>query len=337
MAMKRLATCVAAFLVSIMPVSASAWGSAGHRMIGEAALGGLPDALPDFLKTSQAIADVGEYSRELDRSKGAGRLHDQNLDPGHFMDVMDDGTILGGPKLTALPGTREDFETALRASSTSSWKAGWLFYSIVERQQQLTKDLAYWRVLKAALGHEKNPTHKAWLMADQKRREGLILANLGQLSHFVGDGAQPLHVTIHFNGWGDFPNPENYTRARIHTPFEGEFVAANVQLKQVREAMSPPTAISLPLDGQVTGYLAETAARVVPLYALEKRGGFTNANPEGVRFAIQRLAAGASELRNLLVTAWSDSSRQTVGWPAVSLADVESGKVDAYLALYGND
>ena len=50
----------------------------------------------------------------------------------------------------------------------------------------------------------------------------------GQLSHFVGDGSQPLHVTIHFNGWGsDQPNPQGYSNARLHGPFESDLVQAN--------------------------------------------------------------------------------------------------------------
>jgi hypothetical protein len=39
------------------------------------------------------------------------------------------------------------------------------------------------------------------------------------------------------------------------------------------------------------------------------------------------MAAGASELRDLIVEAWLQSDEETIGNPAVKVKDVESGKV----------
>lgn len=334
--MKRLATALSLTLC-LAPAVAHAWGGSGHRMIGQAAMESLPADLPGFLRTPRAAADVGELSREPDRWKGAGKVHDQNRDPGHFVDLSDDGTILGGPRLEALPTTRKDYEAALKAAGTSSWDAGYLPYSIVEFQQQLTKDFAYWRVTVAAERLERNPGKRAWLRADRGRREYLILTTLGQLSHYVGDGSQPLHATVHFNGWGDFPNPAGYTTARIHGPFESDFVAANIREAEVRRAMTPVTSPEGPLETRVAAYLSATGKLVIPLYELEKQGGFQGADPRGVAFAQAGLARGASQLRDLIVEAWKVSPRVTVGWPAISLADVEAGRVDAYLSLYSKD
>ena len=44
---------------------------------------------------TQAIVDVGEYSREPDRIKRAGKAFDSDRDQGHFLDLNDDGTVLG--------------------------------------------------------------------------------------------------------------------------------------------------------------------------------------------------------------------------------------------------
>ena len=52
-----------------------------------------------------------------------------------------------------------------------------------------------------------------------------ILVDIGLLSHFVGDGSMPLHVSIHYNGWGPFPNPNGYTEERVHVPWEGPYTA----------------------------------------------------------------------------------------------------------------
>src|SRR5581483_1165465 len=65
----------------------------------------------------------------------------------------------------------------------------------------------------------------------------------GWLGHYVGDGAQPLHVTVQYNGWTG-PNPNGYTTAhQIHSQFEGAFVAANIHAPEVEARMTPAKAI----------------------------------------------------------------------------------------------
>ena len=51
---------------------------------------------------------------------------------------------------------------------------------------------------------------------------------------------QPLHATVHYNGWGPGPNPERFTSLRIHASFEGPFVMANVTAQAVRAKMPKP-------------------------------------------------------------------------------------------------
>lgn len=299
----------------------------------------LPAEVPAFLHTPQAALDVGEYSREPDRSKGAGHEHDSDRDPGHFIDLSDDGTVLGGPALTALPATRAEFDAAERKAGADSWKSGYLPYSIVDRWEQLARDLAYWRVLTAAEANPAWSAHKAFFTADRRRREGQILVTIGELSHFVGDGSQPLHVTVHFNGWGDFPNPGGYTTARIHAPFESDMVQASVTEAGVAAKMLPPADCRCALQKRVTDYLAATGALMVPLYQLEMAGGLAPGDPRGPAFATQRIAVGASELRDLIVEAWQVSAAETLGYKpnAISVADVIAGKVDPYPVLYGID
>lgn len=324
-------------LMITLPGQALAWGGTGHRMIGEIAAESLPPALPAFLRTRAAALELGEQSREPDRWKGAGKVHDQGRDPAHFVDLNDDGTILGGPRLAALPATRADYETALRAAGVDGWKAGWLPYAMVDAAQQVTKDFGYWRVLAYAERHEKNPARRAWLVSDRKRREALIFANLGVLSHYVADGSQPLHVTVHYNGWSSPLNPNGFTTSKIHGPFESDFVEAFVDRAMIRGALPPPRACACSLEQRTADYLTVTGGQVTPFYALEKAGGLQPEDPRGKAFATERLAAGAAELRDLIVRAWDDSAAITVGWTPVSVADVLAGKVDPYPALYGKD
>ena len=171
--MRRLAPIAlsAALAMALTPTSVFAWGGTGHRMIGVAAMQALPGELPGFLKTPKAITDVGEYSREPDRIRRAGRAFDSDRDQGNFLDFSDDGSVLGGPKVTALPPTRQDYEKALQAAGTDSWKAGYLPYSILESYQQLAQDFAYWKALKFAEANPAWADHKAFFTADRVRRE----------------------------------------------------------------------------------------------------------------------------------------------------------------------
>jgi hypothetical protein len=328
--------CAAAVLV-LHAGQALAWGATGHRIIGRLAIEALPAQLPAFLRTSKTAEAIGELSREPDRWKGAGRTHDSDRDPGHYVNIADDGKIAGGPAASDLPETREAYDGALRAVGSDSWKVGYLPYSIIDAWQQLAQDFASWRIDRAGADHTADPAHRAWLEADLAERQQLILRDIGTLSHYVGDGSQPLHVTVHYNGWGPFPNPDGYTEEHVHGPFEGAFVHDHVDPSAVRAAMKPYRDCQCGIAKWTQAYLSTTEATVIPLYQLYKAGGFADGDLRGRVFATQRLAAGADALRDVIVDAWRASATDRAGWPAVGVAEVEAGKVDPYESLFGVD
>ena len=245
--------------------------------------------------------------------------------------------MFGGPSIDALPPTREAYDSALRPVGSDNWKAGYLPYSIIDGFQQLAKDFGYWRVDTAAAASVGDPAHRSWFRADLKEREALILRDLGTLAHYVGDGSQPLHVSIHFSGWGPYPNPDGYTQDRVHAPFEGEFVRNFVDPAAVRAAMTPYTDCQCDIAHWTAAYLVATHAQVIPFYEMQKVGGLVAGDARGRAFATARLAAGASALRDVIVGAWRASATGRVGWPEVAVADVVAGKVDPYDSLFGAD
>ncbi|MNU81829.1 hypothetical protein D3C71_715000 [compost metagenome] len=338
---KRLMISAAALMLVAAPaVQVDAWGNTGHRLIGVAAMRGLSDDLPAFLRTPGAIADVGELAREPDRWKGAGQPHDRERDTAHFIDFDDNGFAMkaGGPSIDALPRLKSDFDTALVQAGIKIDEVGYLPYALMDAYQNLGRDFAYWRVLTAAEGRESDPGKKAWYRADRERREALILRDIGVLAHYVGDGSQPHHTSIHFNGWGDYPNPEGFTNSRrTHGIFEGEFTSRVARLDTVEAAMSQPQVASLDLRARTAGYLKTTLGTVIPFYRLEKAGGFRDADPRGAAFVTERLAAGASELRDLIILSWRESGTASIGWPAVKVAEVEAGAVDPWTSMIGED
>jgi len=64
-----------------------AWGATGHEWISGIAIEKLPDSVPAFVHTPEAAAEIAVLGRELDRFKGAGRTHDAERDPGHYVDA----------------------------------------------------------------------------------------------------------------------------------------------------------------------------------------------------------------------------------------------------------
>jgi hypothetical protein len=221
-------------------------------------------------------------------------------------------------------------------------KSGYLPYAIADGWEQLAKDFAYWRVETAALARDPNPAHRVWYARDVKLRESLIVRDLGVWSHYVGDGSMPMHMSIHYNGWGDFPNPEGFTKAPIHTVFEGTYVKKFVTVDQVRARLRPYQACAKPIEACTADYLHETWTQVLPTYQLEKKAGYNLASPEATAFVADRIAAGASELRDLVVDAWNASAATSVGYPgrgkpAVTLQAVQSGAVDPWDAIYGTE
>lgn len=307
------------------------WGADGHRMIAAEAIKALPADIPAFLRSPQVAQIVAYLGPEADRQKGAGDTRDKAMDPGHYLDLEDDGTVLGGPKIGELPALREDYDTVLRKAGKTQYAAGYLPYSIVEGYQLLVKDFALYRVYAAGEKFAKTEEARKAYGALRAVREAILIHDLGLWSHFIADGSQPLHVTVHFNGWNAFHNPEGFTNNKIHGPWESAIVHKYVTDAMVAAAMPAPQERDKPIWEIAQTYLAGSNAQVVPLYRLFKQGAFPidgAPSEEGIAFTTSQIARGAGELRDLVVKAWHDSASAKVGWPEVPVSDIEAGKAE---------
>jgi hypothetical protein len=311
------------------------WGATGHEWISGIAIEKLPDDVPAFVHTADARAAIAMMGWEPDRSKGAGESHDNERDPGHYVNLTDDAKVMGIVPLHTLPVTREGYDTALRAGGSTQYKAGYLPYSIVDGWQQIRKDFGYWRAAVKGAETARSPAERSWFEADRRLREKLTLRNIGIWSHYVGDASQPLHVTVHYDGWGHYPNPAGYTSSRIHAYFEGEFVRSNLKRAAVAAQVGPYEPCECTVQDMTRKLLSISLDNVVPLYELEMRGGFDPGNRWGIDFATMRLATGAQFARDMLYEAWIASSKTMVGYPMVNVGDIESGKVRATRELIG--
>jgi hypothetical protein len=321
-------TTVSLCLVSFAGARAWAWGGTGHTFISRAGAQAFPTSLPEFVRTPAAIDEIAALGPELDRSKDAGRSHDADLDPGHYADIGDDGKIAGVVDLSALPASQRDYDQALRGAGTNQYSQGYLPYALIDGWQQIAKDFAIWRVDRIGERRATNDEDKAYFASDRNLRETLTIRDIGVWSHYVGDASQPLHVSVHYNGWGDYPNPNGYTTSRtLHARFEGDFVRAHATQAAVIAAMTPPALSDAPIADQIGAYLRRSASNVPKLYEIEKRGGFNDpASNEAIGFMEDRLADGASELRDLVTEAYTASDNVKVGYPnAITPLQAESG------------
>jgi hypothetical protein len=274
---------------------AYAWGNEGHRLVNLLAASNLPADVPTFLRSPAAIAEIEYLGPEPDRWRNPAEAElNAAQAPEHFIDLEPADAL--GP----LPRNRLDFEAAVFASGQRPEKIG--------LQPWVTNEV--WQRLKVAMREYRNLSAAG---QDTRPVEQTIIFYAGWLGHYVGDGSQPLHTTIEYNGWVG-PNPNGYTTDhKIHWAFEGPFVGANIRRADVEPKMTPVHAISGDIFDTYVAYLRESKTHVETVYQLEKAGGFVgNGTPQSREFAAARLAVGASMLRDMIYSAWLESAKPIV-------------------------
>lgn len=284
------------FFLAVTVPPAHAWEHEGHTMINRLAATTLPADVPAFLETPAAIDEIEYLGPEPDRWRSAAESELSAAQaPEHFINLESADAL--GP----LPHKRLDFEALVFAAGQRPEKIGLQPWETDEVWERLKAAMRQYRFL-AAAGPSGN--------VDTKPVEAAIIFYAGWLGHYVGDGSQPLHVTVQYNGWTG-PNPNDYTTGhQIHHQFEGPFVAANIHPADIKAKMTPPTVIQGDMFDAYLAYLRHTATYVEKVYQLEKAGALVGAGTSESRdFTAARLAAGASMLRDMIYTAWIDSAK----------------------------
>lgn len=304
---------VATSLLGILAAQpAWAWGRDGHMMINRLAAQYLPSDVPAFLRNGNALDTMEYLGPEPDRWKGRSEKElSDTQSPDHFFDYEEavyaaTPCTEGTPNCIAgynFPKERYDFLRALAAAQPKhpdivlKENVGLQPWQVEEIWQRLKTDLREYRKLVAA-------------NKDTAPVQTVILFEAGWLGHYVGDGSQPLHTTIQYNGWTG-PNPNGYTTDhKIHALFESIYVSANIKPADVAPLVAATQ--PKPIDDEWTSYLnylRHTNSLVEKTYQIEKTGGFTEAGtPEAKTFTEERLSAGAIELRDLIYSAWVHSA-----------------------------
>ena len=280
----------------VLVQSGRGWGSDGHQIINRLAAAKLPADVPEFLRSSYGQEAMAYYGPEPDRWKSGAEAELRNAgSPEHYIDI-EWADLIGGP----LPRNRYDFVRALAVAQRAHpelpltpEKVGLQPWAADEWYERVKAAMREYRDLRRA--------HK-----ETRPVEAEILFCAGVLGHFVGDASNPLHTTIQYNGWTG-PNPHGYTTEHsIHARMESDFVAANVNADRDVAPLVPERAQLLnDFFEDYVAYIRRSNALVEKSYQIDKAGGFLGAgSAESRSFLDERLAAGATELRDVIYTAW---------------------------------
>lgn len=321
MNLRRIASLALIAAANLTPLAA--WDYAGHRLINQVALAALPEDFPAFVREPAAAERVAFLAGEPDRWRNNADLpikHANGLD--HYLDV-EQLTEAGLTPATvapmryafatqyaagrvANPAAYAAIDPAKNRDRTREWP-GFAPWTIAEHYGKLRSAFAY---LKAYEEHGGTADEIA-----NARANAVYI--MGVMGHFVGDCAQPLHTTMHHNGWvGD--NPNGYTaKPGIHAWIdEGVIAKAGIDLAILTERVEPAAALDLPSvpEGQdaffnaIMAYFMKQHAHVETVYALEKAGELgmeaTEVSPAARALIEDQLRAGGQMLAAIWVTAW---------------------------------
>jgi hypothetical protein len=314
----------------LLASAACAWDYEGHRVVNQLALAALPKNFPAFVQTPEARERVAFLAGEPDRwrNQGTGRNPTDDValshfaGPDHYFDLEELEEY--GITTSDLPVFRYDFVARLalkRAASPGKFAAidplknldhtqelpGFAPWAITELCGKLRSGFSY---LKAYQDYGGTPEEIANAQAN-------IVYVMGVMGHYVGDCAQPLHVTKHHHGWvGE--NPRGYaTNSSFHSWIDGGFLRrmGRIEAGPLAGKIRPAKIVNDPtrnedLFRKVMDYLWATHKLVEPLYVLEQEKKLTPENEkagEGRAFLEAQIVRGGQMLGDLWFSAWQQA------------------------------
>ena len=329
---------VRALMVSLCltpAVTVRGWDYEGHRIVNQLALASLPADFPAFVRQSATAERIAFLSGEPDRWRNVSDLPIRHVNGSdHYCDL--EQLADAGLDIATVSALRYEFVTQFAAGRAAhpdkfpvidptknaehsrEWP-GFSPWAIAEQYGKLKSAFSYLKAFEEA----GTPEEIANAQAD-------IVYLMGVMGHYVGDGAQPLHTTVHHNGWVG-ANPQGYTTWNgIHAWIDSGLIAkAGIKTADLAPKVTPAKQLSVatraderdPLFVAVIDYLLAQNQLVQPLYQLEKEGKLSDelektdrnkphpgpVNEEGRAFVEGQLLKGGEMLGAIWVTAWKQA------------------------------
>ena len=323
--LKPLLVLAAVLAAGVEPVGA--WDYEGHRAINELALATLPADFGGPALTPAVRERILFLAGEPDRWRNVGDLPLRHVNgPDNYVDLEDLRWYALTPE--TLPLLRYDFVAVIARERAAhpdrfppidpAWDAdhtrelsGFLPWTITEQYEKLKSCFSYLKTYRK-FGGTTNETANA---------EADAVYVMGVMGHYVGDGSQPLHTTMYFNGWVG-KNPKGYTTDHtFHAWIDGGYFrqTGGIDVKKLSERIHPAGRIQNAGDAEalfraVTAYLAAQNQLVEPLYALQKNGGLSGVGEKGLEgrpFLDNQLVKAGQMLGDLWHTAWVEAPEDT--------------------------
>jgi hypothetical protein len=304
-----------------IPQAAFPWGTRAHAVIDHTAVDTLPDDGPVFLKKyADYIAGSASIPDTWRQSSEPFSKIEEDPNHGWFREQF--------AFMKTVPRSRYEFVIALYQEYLRIEKSdpedakrmnvrwtGTLPYAAAEVYGHLVADM---RLLRRARAEGK----------DSAFLEQTCAFYVAWMGHYIGDGSQPLHDTIHHDGWQG-PDPNGYTRdPKIHGRFESQYVdAIGLTETDILPRIGKPGHLQGDVFDLILAHLDEAGSHVEEIYKLDKRNAFADVYDEEAREMVySRTAAGARMLRDLVYRAWLES--------ALPVTPVRSSPIDLGSPLY---
>jgi hypothetical protein len=312
-----------AILLGAGAFSAGAWDYEGHHAINELALASLPADFGGFTLTPAMKTRIEFLAGEPDRWRNTGDLPLKHVNgPDHYLDL--ENLKLYGLTPETLPLMRYDFAADIARARTAHPEK----FSPIDpaRDADHTRELGGFLPWAVTENYEKLKSCFSYLKTFQKHggtrdeianAEANVVYVMGVMGHYVGDGSQPLHTTMHFNGWvGD--NPHGYTTSpKFHVWIDGGYFrqTGGMDAGNLAEKIHPAAHIGN--AGQPDGmfrdavaWLVEQNKLVEPLYQLDKEGKLSGEGEKGLEgraFLDGQLVKAGQMLGDIWYTAWLEA------------------------------
>lgn len=308
-----------------------AWDYEGHRIVNTLALASLPSDFPAFARTPAATERIAFLSGEGDRwrnvpdlplkqSGGSWTDHfldleyipEAGLDPAKLPSFRYDFIVQFAAGRAAHPENFPAIDPARNTDHTREWP-GFAPWAIAEHFGRLRSAFSYLRVFEE-LGTPEE--------VDNARAN--VVYYMGVMGHYVGDCAQPLHSTKHYNGWTG-PNPKGYTRWNgLHSWIDGGIIAkAGLRAPKLAPRVVPAEPVSMlaradgrdPVFVAALEFIIRQHEHVVTVYELEKAGrlgqGDGPMTDEARSLIEDRLLDGGRMLGSIWLAAWRSAVPDT--------------------------
>lgn len=329
--MLRLIRVLAAAALMLPLTALHAWDYEGHRIVNSLALTSLPGDFPAFARTPAATERIAFLSGEGDRwrnvpdlplkqSGGSWTDHfldleylpEAGLDPAKLTSFRYDFIVQFAAGRAAHPENFPAIDPARNADHTREWP-GFAPWAIAEHFGRLRSAFSYLRVFEELGTPEEVENARA-----------NVIHYMGVMGHYVGDCAQPLHSTKHYNGWTG-PNPKGYTRWNgLHAWIDGGIIAkAGLRAPGLAPRVGTVEPVSMlarpdgrdPVFVAALEFIIRQHQHVATVYELDKAGrlgqGDGPMTDEARALIEDRLLDGGRMLGSIWLSAWRSAVPDT--------------------------